>query len=195
MSLDAFSYISRFISLSESETKLFQENLQVMTCFPRQVLTQVGDLEQHIYFVQRGLVRKFFYQNNEEVTVQLATEGDLASSSVSFLSGVLSEFVVETLEPTTLAFITKSALESLFAYSHNFEKMGRLITLAWLLEKERWDIMKIVKSPRERFLVLMQEKPELLKRAPQKYIASFLDMKPETFSRFKKKVMEDLENE
>ncbi|GAO43615.1 Crp/Fnr family transcriptional regulator [Flavihumibacter petaseus] len=193
--MDALAYISKFVSLTPAEKELFQEHVQVITCFPRQILTRVGEYEQHVYFVQRGLVRKFFYRNNEEVTVQLALEGELASSSVSFLSGVLSDFVLETLEPSTLAFITKSSLETLFAYSHNFEKMGRLITLQWLLYKEEWDISRLVKSPRERFQMILRDRPELLNRVPQKYIASLLDMKPETFSRFKKMIPVEMEND
>ncbi|MBZ5856518.1 Crp/Fnr family transcriptional regulator [Flavihumibacter profundi] len=186
MSSDAFSYISRFVTLSEAEKTLFGSHLQIMTCFPKQVLTSVGELEQHVYFVQKGIVRKYFCRDNFEVTVQLALEGDLISSNVSFLSGVLSDYVIETLEPATLAFITKSSLETLYSYSHNFEKMGRLILLEWMLDKERRDTSRMINTPKERYLALLKEKPQLLSRVPQKYLASLLNIEPETFSRYKK---------
>ena len=186
MADDAYSYISRFVTLTEEERKLFLQHLQIMTCSPKQVLTHAGDMEQHVYFIQKGLVRKYFIKGREEVTVQLSSEGDLVSSSVSFLSGVPSDFILETMEPSTLAFMTKSALESLFQASTNFEKMGRLITLEWMLYKERWDISRMIKSPKERFTLLCQEKPGLMNRVPQKYLASLLDIEPETFSRYKK---------
>ncbi len=188
MSFDVLSYISGFVSLTPDEQKLLREQVQNITCFPRQILTRLGEMEQQVYFVQKGLIRKYFYRDNEEVTVQLAQEGDLASSSVSFLTGVPSDFVLETLEPCTLAFITKSSLDTLFNYSYNFEKMGRLIILEWLLYKERWDISRMVKTPGERYRMFLQERPGMINRVPQKYIASLLDMKPETLSRFKKLV-------
>jgi hypothetical protein len=40
-------------------------------------------------------------------------------------------------------------------------------------------------SPRERFLNFVTKNPELMQRVPQKYLASYLNIKPETFSRFK----------
>jgi hypothetical protein len=54
-----------------------------------------------------------------------------------------------------------------------------------LLEKENWLLDNYRFTPRERFLRFMQSRPELLQRVPQKYLASYLQMKPETFSRLK----------
>jgi CRP-like cAMP-binding protein len=194
MSHDAFTYVSKFVTLTEPEKKLLKEHLQIMTCFPKQVLTRMGELEQHLYFIQKGIVRKYFYLNNVEVTVQISTEGDLASSSMSFLSGILSDFILETMEASTVTFITKSSLETLFKYSTNFEKMGRLISLQWLLYKEQWDFSRMIQTPRERFCMLLNAKPELMNRVPQKYLASLLDIEPETFSRYKKLLVTSSEN-
>lgn len=183
-----YAYINRFVALSEAERKILRQHIQIMTCLPRQVLTNIGELEQHTYFIEKGLVRKYFYRGQEEITVQLSREGELISSSVSFLSGVPSDFVIETMEPCTLAFITKSGMETLFESGVNFEKMGRLIILEWMLVKERTDTFRMISSPKERFVQFIREHPDLLQRVPQKYLASLLDIKPETFSRFKKQI-------
>ena len=55
----------------------------------------------------------------------------------------------------------------------------------FLLEKEYLLLDSIRYTPRERFLHFMKEQPDLLQRVPQKYLASYLDIKPETFSRLK----------
>ncbi|MCU0385776.1 MAG: Crp/Fnr family transcriptional regulator [Flavihumibacter sp.] len=183
---NVFAYINRFVELTDAERKVLRQHIQIMTCVPKQVLTNIGELEQHTYFIEKGLVRKYFYRGQEEITVQLSKEGQLISSSVSFLSGVPSDFVIETMEPCTLAFITKSGMESLYEYSVNFEKMGRLIILEWMLMKEKTDTFRMISSPKERFVQFISENPDLLARVPQKYLASLLDIKPETFSRFKK---------
>lgn len=188
MGSNVYAYINRFVALSEAERKILRQHIQIMTCLPRQVLTNIGELEQHTYFIEKGLVRKFFYRGQEEITVQLSREGELISSSVSFLSGVPSDFVIETMEPCTLAFITKSGMETLFESGVNFEKMGRLIILEWMLVKERTDTFRMISSPKERFVQFIREHPDLLQRVPQKYLASLLDIKPETFSRFKKQI-------
>ncbi|MCA0396018.1 MAG: cyclic nucleotide-binding domain-containing protein [Bacteroidetes bacterium] len=195
MPLDFLDYLTKFVTLSAEERTMLANSMQVITCFPHQVLTNVGELEQHIYFVQKGMVRKFFYHEQNEVTVYLADEGQMISASVSFLTGVVSEFVIETIEPCTLWFVTRSALENLYSYSVNFERLGLMITLDSLLLKEKIDILRMTASPQERFLFVYKEMPDLLARAPQKYVASMLNMKPETFSRFKKKLMEEMKNE
>ncbi|KYP12938.1 Crp/Fnr family transcriptional regulator [Flavihumibacter sp. CACIAM 22H1] len=187
---NVFNYIGRFVDLTDAEQKLLEQHIQIMTCAPRQVLTGIGELEQHTYFIEKGLVRKYFFRGQDEITVQLSKEGDIISSAVSFLSGVPSDFVIETMEACTLAFITKSSMDTLYDYSINFEKMGRLIILEWMLVKERNDTFRMISSPRERYLRFVQENPALLTRVPQKYLASLLDIKPETFSRFKKQLVE-----
>lgn len=195
MENDALSYISRFVSLSDSEKRQFADQLQIMTCFPRQVLTRAGEVEQHVYFVQKGLLRKYFYRNNEEVTAQLALEGDLISANISLLAGIPSDHFIETLEPSVVAFITKSALDALYASSYNFEKMGRMILLEWMLEKERKDTSRMIESPKDRFKALLTKSPHLIHRVPQKYLASLLNIEPETFSRYKKQFQNDLNAE
>ncbi|MCF1713391.1 Crp/Fnr family transcriptional regulator [Flavihumibacter sp. RY-1] len=186
MGTNVFAYINRFVELTDAERKVLRQQIQIMTCVPKQVLTNIGELEQHTYFIEKGLVRKYFYRGQEEITVQISKEGQLISSSVSFLSGVPSDFVIETMEPCTLAFITKSGMETLYEYSVKFEKMGRLIILEWMLLKEKTDTFRMISSPKERFSQFIRENPDLLSRVPQKYLASLLDVKPETFSRFKK---------
>lgn len=186
MGTNVFAYINKFLELSEAERKVLRQQIQIMTCVPKQVLTNIGELEQHSYFIEKGLVRKYFYRGQEEITVQICREGQPIGSSVSFLSGVPSDFVIETMEPCTLAFITKSGMETLYEYSVNFEKMGRLIILEWMLMKEKTDTFRMISSPKERFAQFIKENPDLLARVPQKYLASLLDIKPETFSRFKK---------
>lgn len=188
MASNVFAYIAQFVELTDAEKKLLRQHVQVMTCSAKQVLTNNGELEQHVYYIEKGLVRKYFFRSQEEVTVQLSKEGELISSAVSFLSGVPSEFIIETMEPCTLAFITKSGIETLYEASVNFEKMGRLIILEWMLTKERIDTFRMISSPKQRFQHFMKEDPQLLNRVPQKYIASLLDIKPETFSRFKKEL-------
>jgi hypothetical protein len=51
--------------------------------------------------------------------------------------------------------------------------------------KDRWQMQMVKMTPRERFLNFVMKNPELLQRVPQKHLASYLNIKPETFSRFK----------
>ncbi|ULQ57312.1 Crp/Fnr family transcriptional regulator [Flavihumibacter rivuli] len=182
---EVLSYVRRFVDLDPAEAKLFTRQVQVMTCSARQVLTGMGEVENHIYFIRKGIVRKYFTKGKEEVTVQLCSKGDLTSSIASFITGKPSDYVLETLEPSALVFITRSGLDQLYSCGVNFEKMGRMIFLEAMLAKERWDMERMLHSPLERFQSFNQKHPHLMQQVPQKYLASLLDIEPETFSRYK----------
>jgi hypothetical protein len=65
------------------------------------------------------------------------------------------------------------------------EHLGRLIITHTMVLKDRWQMQMVKMTPRERFLNFVVRNPELLQRVPQKFLASYLNIKPETFSRFK----------
>jgi hypothetical protein len=65
------------------------------------------------------------------------------------------------------------------------ERIGRLITTGHLISWETFDYDRLRLSSADRFVNFVRNNPDLLLRVPQKYLASYLNMKPETFSRLK----------
>jgi CRP-like cAMP-binding protein len=102
---------------------------------------------------------------------------------------------VEAIEPTTLVSITYDDLETIYARSGKMEHLGRLIITYTMVLKDRWQMQLVMHTPRERFIRFVNHNPELLQRVPQKFLASYLNIKPETFSRFKHLVRAGLRNE
>jgi hypothetical protein len=92
---------------------------------------------------------------------------------------------VETIEPTTLISISRSQIESFYKQDPRWEKLGRLIITELFLEKEKWELERICYTTRERFVRFVSGNYDLFQRVPQKYLASYLNIKPETFSRLK----------
>lgn len=180
-----YEYIQQFGVISHDEFDQVATLLEVKHCGKKETLTQKGQVEKHLYVISSGLVRKFFYKKRYEMITQIAKEGDLVCSSVSFLSQRPSEYVVEALEPTVLYAMSYDNLQKMYSWGPKMERLGRLITLDWLLQKEIWEHDRIRQEPRERFKRFMNENSDLVQRVPQKYLASYLNMKPETFSRYK----------
>lgn len=180
-----YEYIRRFADVTPDEFELIAKHLETVQCDRKHILTAKGQVEKNVYIISKGLARKFFYKNKTEIITQIAKEQDLVCSSVSFLSQQPSEYVVETLEPCTLFAMSYENLQKLYAWGHHMNRLGRLITLDWLLQKEIWEHDRLRHQPRERFIRFMNENSELVQRVQQKYLASYLNMKPETFSRYK----------
>jgi CRP-like cAMP-binding protein len=180
-----YEYIQRFSGISQQEFEQIAARLEKRHCSKKEILLHKGEVERYLYFIDKGLARKFFYKKKYEMITQIAKEGDLITSSVSFLSQKPSEYVVEALEQCTLYALSYNNLQQLYARGAKMERLGRLVTLDWLLQKEKWEHDRIRQEPRERFKRFMNENGELIQRVPQKHLASYLNMKPETFSRYK----------
>ncbi|MBI5856889.1 MAG: Crp/Fnr family transcriptional regulator [Sphingobacteriales bacterium] len=179
-------YLRKFIDLSEEEfNQQIKPLLSVRSIGKKELLTRAGEIENNIYFITKGLIRKYYLRRNEEINTQLSYEGHIIHSQESFHSRTDSEYFVETIEPSVVVAMTYDQLETLFASSQRMEHMGRLIITHTMVIKDRWQMQLVKMTPRERFLNFVTKNPELMQRVPQKYLASYLNIKPETFSRFK----------
>ncbi|HVS97723.1 MAG TPA: Crp/Fnr family transcriptional regulator [Puia sp.] len=178
-------YVNDYVALTDKEFSLLASKITVRNFDKHQRLIQPGEVERYMNFVVRGLVRTYFYKGRAEVVTVLAKERDLISASASFLSGEPSNYFIETLEPTTLLSLTRDDLEELYRTSSRIERLGRLLTMQFVLIKEEWDHEYMRLDTRERFVRFVEKNPGLMQRVPQKYLASYLNMKPETFSRLK----------
>jgi len=179
-------YLTKFIDLSDEEFNRYLMPVTKVRKFNKKdLLTKAGEVENFFNFICNGLVRKYYKKYNEEINTQISSEGHIIHSQESFHSRTPSEYYIEAIEPTTVVSITFEDLESLFLHSKKMEHLGRLIITYSLVIKDRWQIQLVKMSPRERFLNFVTKNPDMMQRVPQKYLASYLNIKPETFSRFK----------
>jgi len=178
-------YLSQFVDISPSEFAILEPLLEVRHYDKKVKLIDIGEQEGYLNFVVKGLARKYFYKGRDEVITQIAKEGDLVSSSVSFLSSAPSTYVVDTIEPTIFVSLSKQAIEELYKVHTKWQRAGRLITTDLLIQKENWELDRLKYTTKERFVRFVTANGDLFQRVPQKYLASYLNIQPETFSRLK----------
>lgn len=183
---DFVKFLRQFVPLTDNEIK--KELLPIITVreyAKKQVITEAGQVENYMNFINQGLIRKYYKTGEDEHIVQISREGHLVSSQESFYTRTPSEYLIDAIEPSVLLSLTYEDMERTFRSSHSFERLGRLVTVHTMVLKDKWQTSLIMQSPRERFLNFVENHHEILQRVPQKYIASYLNIKPETFSRFK----------
>jgi len=178
-------YVSGYVALTNEEFTFLADKIVVRSLDRKHQLVLAGEVEQYMNFIVKGLVRMYFYRGKTEIVTSIAKEGQLIGSSASFLSGEPSSYYVETLEPSVLLSLTREDLDRIYQQSTRIEKLGRLMTTQFVLQKEEWELECMRLNTRERFLRFVESNPDLMQRVPQKYLASYLNMKPETFSRLK----------
>lgn len=181
-----FQFLHKFTDLSHEEFERYiQPYVQVRRFNRRETITRAGEVEDYLNFILVGAVRKFFRKGQEELNTQISTEGHIIHVQESFHSRTPSEYYMEAIEPTRLASITFEHLEGIYATNPKMEHLGRLVITFTMILRDKWQTQLVKLTPRERFLRFVQRNPELLQRVPQKYLASYLNIQPETFSRFK----------
>ncbi|MCX6317794.1 MAG: Crp/Fnr family transcriptional regulator [Bacteroidetes bacterium] len=180
------SFLSRFMALTANELDLLKEQLTFREYPKKFTLISEGETEQYLYFVSKGLIHQYFLKDSASVTTDLVAEGTITGSVASFLSGKPSHYFLETMEPAHLISISRQNLSRLYAMDKKWQRFGRILITHFLLQQERHILDNVRYSVRERMVHFAEEFPELMKRAPQRKLASYLDIKPETFSRLKK---------
>jgi len=181
-----FQFINKFLTISPEEFEIFiLPYLELRRFDAKEVVSAMGAVENYFNFLLVGLARTYYNKEGQEVVIQIATQGHIIHAQESFHSRQPSGYCVETIEPTTFASITYEKLETIYASSAKMQHLGRLVITYTMLLKEKMQLQALICSPRERFLHFMEKHPTLLQRVPQKQVASYLNMQPETFSRFK----------
>jgi CRP-like cAMP-binding protein len=178
-------YLSRFTPLSKQEFGTLLTYIEVREFEKKVRVIDAGQVERYLNVIAWGLARKYLPVRNKEITVQLASEGHLIHSELSFHYRTPSAAVVETIEPTVFFSISYDSLQQLYDQFPKAEHLGRQLISDLFVKKDNHYYDQLIKNTRQRFLEYVHTHPQMLQRVPQKYIASYLNIKPETFSRLK----------
>lgn len=180
-----YRYLQHFMPMTRQEVEGLMHYCEFRHFDKKTVLVQEGEIDNYLNMVVKGLVRKFVRVRKNEVILQLATEGHVIHSEISFLTRTPSPVVLETLEPTTLVSISYKNMEEALENYPQGERLGRLILTGMYIKKDERRYNQLSKTTRQQFLDYISHHPHMLQRVPQKYLASYLNIKPETFSRLK----------
>ena len=185
------NYLGKFVQLADNEfNEYLMPVIKIRKFAKNELLTKAGDVENYFNFIIKGLIRKYYQKGKHEINTQISTEGHIIHSQESFHMRSPSEYSIVTIEPSTVVSISYEDLESVFDKSKKMEHLGRLVITHTMMLKDRWQTQLLKMTPRERFLNFVTRNPELMQRVPQKLLASYLNIKPETFTRLKPLIAE-----
>jgi len=182
------THISSLLPLSKSlEQEIKAATKSVQAPKGKNILNKGGRCAQ-LYFIERGLLRGYYFDDDKEITHWFAQEGEFATGFYSFISKEPSFEFVQALEDCSLIEISYAALQNLYAKFPETERLGRLITESYYLKLEERLLSLQFKSAKERYHNLLTGNPKLLQRAPLGQIASYLGITQETLSRIRAEV-------
>ncbi len=142
-----------------------------------------GDVCRSMLYLEKGLTRQFYFKYDKDLTEHIAYEGGVVICLESYLKEEPTRLMIEALEPTIAWGIPKDKIEQLALKDAEIGVWYRKLFEASLIESQvKADTLRF-EPAHERYNKLLQLHPEILKRAPLVYIASLLQMTPETLSR------------
>ncbi len=180
--------MSQMTSLSE------EEEATIEACFPLKdfmsgtYLLREGQVAHEGYYVVKGCIRAFELIDGEEKTTAFFTEGYSAVDFHSQATGKPSSQNFVCQEDSTVAIVNQEKEQQLYEQFPRFETFCRSGMEEMMGNQQAQMAKFIVMSPKERYLNLMRERPELIHRVPQYHLASFLGVKPETLSRIRRRI-------
>lgn len=182
--------IRKLTDISDKEAAAFLSHFQEKKFKKNTVLLKEGDVANEAYFVLKGALRQFFSnENGVEKTCNFSFEADFFTDLESFSRKSCSSTNIITLEPTECLVITCTNLAQAINQSAASAELCKTLieNIATTNIKRLQSILSL--SPESQFKELVQNNPQILQRVPQRYIAQYLGLAPESLSRIRKRIL------
>ena len=173
----------RYSTMTHEELDLLESILVPMKFAKNEMILREGETCTNIYWVVKGLVRQFYFKNGKEVTEYMATENSIVMCIESLFLEQPTHLQIKAIEPSVLIAMPKADLEAVAMKSVNIQILFRKILEESLILSQIHADMLRFESAQDRYQKLIKRQPQLVLRAPLVYIASYLQMTPETLSR------------
>lgn len=180
--------LQQFTSFSEVDLYILSQYFKRVSYDKYTTILNIGEINDKLYFVEEGVLQTFSYQEEDQTNTHwLMPEGSFVYSTVSFINQVPTEMGIKAIEKVKLLYITKLDLQTIYEKVPQMERVGRLVTEQTLTEYEKFLLLIRYRSSEEKLTWFEETFPSLVNRVPQKYIASYLNIRPETLSRVRSK--------
>ena len=173
----------RYSTMTHEELDMLESILVPMKFQKGEIILPEGEVCKNIYWIAKGLVRQFYFKNGKDLTEYMATENNICMCIESLFKEEPTRLQIMAIEPSILYALPKDALEQASIKSVNIQMLYRkILEESLILSQVHADMLRF-ESAQDRYVKLVKRQPQLVLRAPLVYIASYLQMTPETLSR------------
>lgn len=173
----------KYSTMTHDELDTLESILVPMKFTKGQVILAEGEVCRNIMYIAKGLVRQFYFKKEKEVTEHMSVEGGMIMCIESLFKEEPTQLQVEALEPTIIYSMPKQRLEEVALHNVNIQILYRKILEESLIQSQIHADLVRFETAQDRYKKLCKLAPQVVLRAPLVYIASYLQMTPETLSR------------
>lgn len=181
-------YFEKLVPITDADWRVFSSKLK-QERFPKKALIlKKGQIENYLSFIEKGMVRLYVPGEDYDVTFGFSFENSFVSAYDSFLTRSPSTYTIETLTDTIRWKVSYSDLQTIYAETAVGNTIGRYASEDLFLKKSKRELSLLNETAEERYLKLFSERPELIEKIPNKYIASYIGITPQALSRIRRRI-------
>ena len=177
--------VNRITTISDEALTKLEEIITTKNLDKNNYILNQDAICRHIYFVNTGMVRIYYLKDGRDITEWFAYDQQFCFSIMSYFQEVPSKLIIQCIEDCEIFFFPKDQLEKLSEQNLEISKVYRSLFAGSLVGSQiRMESIQF-ETALQRYQSLMNNNPEIIQRAPLKYIASFLGISFETLSRIR----------
>ena len=181
----------RYSTMTHDELDILESILVPMKFAKGDMILKEGEVCRCIYFIDKGLVRQFYIKHGKEVTEHLGDDHSVFMCIESLFKEVPTQLQVEALEPCMIYALPKDRLERVALHNVNIQILYRkILEESLILSQVHADLVRF-ETAQGRYRRMCKLYPQVVLRAPLLFIASYLQMTPETLSRVRASTLLD----
>jgi CRP/FNR family transcriptional regulator, anaerobic regulatory protein len=181
------AYLEARASFTDEEMAFVRDRFQPRTLRAGEFLQRAGEVSRHAAFVASGCLRNYVIDaHGKEHIVQFAPETWWLADITSLASGAPSQYFVDAIEDSELLLIDPPSQQQLVERVPGYAASLRTGLQKHAAAKDQRIVTSLAASAEERYVEFMERYPSIAQRVPQRMVASYLGVSPETISRVRK---------
>jgi CRP-like cAMP-binding protein len=182
------SFLVSFGELPPDEVAAIADQIVVRSFKKGDVLVHEGEVVTQCYFVLKGCLRQFRLLDGIEKTTEFYTQEQAAVLFTSQTSQTCSDSYLVCVEDTLVIVGEMQQETSMYQQYPVLEGITRQMMERDFGRTQDRLAQFMASTPENRYLNLLQTRPDLLQRVPQHQLASYLGVTPESLSRIRKRI-------
>jgi CRP-like cAMP-binding protein len=181
----------KYSTMTHEELDVLESILVPMKYGKGEMILREGEICENIYYIERGLIRQFYLKHDKQITEHLGEDHTIFMCIESLFKEEPTRIQVEALEPTIVYALPKQRLEEVSIRNVNIQMLYRkILEESLILSQVHADLVRF-ETAQARYKMMCKRWPQVVLRAPLVYIASYLQMTPETLSRVRASTLLD----
>lgn len=173
----------KYSTMTHDELDILESIIIPMRFNRGEMILKEGEVCKNIYYLDKGLIRQFYYKNNKELTEHLGDDHSIFMCIESLFREQPTHLQVEALENSSVYALPKHKLEEVALHNVNIQILYRkILEESLMISQVHADLVRF-ETAQDRYRKMCKLSPQVVLRAPLVYIASYLQMTPETLSR------------